>query len=287
MARPKVLLQTTIPYAKDDWHVGRFSLLCEQLARRHDVVARNREPAPSGNDPVLSQLGDSDFSQVWLLAVDTGDGLSEDDVAGLHAFRRAGGGIVTARDHQDLGLSLAKLGALGRVNFFHSAHPEPDPERRKRDDPYTLAIDFPNYHSGWNGDYQTIEPSTPTHELLRSDKAPGGVIRHFPAHPHEGAVGCEECPSAIALAQGTSSVTGRRFNLAVAIENDRDEDETPLGRAVAESTFHHFADYNWDPSSGCPSFVAEAPGDGIAKDPESLAIFKDYIDNVARWLARS
>ena len=27
----KILLQTTIPYAEDDWHIGRFSLLTEHL----------------------------------------------------------------------------------------------------------------------------------------------------------------------------------------------------------------------------------------------------------------
>ena len=57
-----------------------------------------------------------------------------------------------------------------------------------------------------------------------------------------------------------------------------------MGRAVAESTFHHFADYNWDLDCGAPSFVSEAPGDQIKADPSRLAIFKDYIRNVAMWL---
>ena len=33
MANPtKVLLQTTIPFTEDDWHIGRFSLLHDYLA---------------------------------------------------------------------------------------------------------------------------------------------------------------------------------------------------------------------------------------------------------------
>ena len=31
--RPRVLLQTTIPYTEDDWHVGRFSLLRDEIAK--------------------------------------------------------------------------------------------------------------------------------------------------------------------------------------------------------------------------------------------------------------
>ena len=65
--RIRVLLQCTIPYTEDDWHVGRFSLLAEQLRTVADVVARNREPAGDGSDPILSTLGESQFDVVWLL----------------------------------------------------------------------------------------------------------------------------------------------------------------------------------------------------------------------------
>ena len=54
---------------------------------------------------------------------------------------------------------------------------------------------------------------------------------------------------------------------------------------MACSTFHHFADMNWDTDAGAPSFVTEPPGDEIKRDPSRLAIFKDYVRNIARWLA--
>ena len=44
-------------------------------------------------------------------------------------------------------------------------------------------------------------------------------------------------------------------------------DGRPMGRALAESTFHHFADYNWDLDRGAPSFVTEPPGTEIKADP--------------------
>jgi hypothetical protein len=58
-----------------------------------------------------------------------------------------------------------------------------------------------------------------------------------------------------------------------------------LGRAVAESSFHHFVDYNWDTSAGAPTFVEEAPGDGYEKEPHALEDIKTYVGNLAAWLS--
>jgi hypothetical protein len=57
-----------------------------------------------------------------------------------------------------------------------------------------------------------------------------------------------------------------------------------MGRALAESTFHHFADYNWDLGCGAPSFVTEQPGTQIKADPSRMEVFKDYVRNLANWL---
>jgi hypothetical protein len=53
---------------------------------------------------------------------------------------------------------------------------------------------------------------------------------------------------------------------------------------VACSTFHHFADMNWNTAAGAPPFVTDVPGDEIERDPSRLAIFKDFVHNIARWL---
>jgi hypothetical protein len=58
-----------------------------------------------------------------------------------------------------------------------------------------------------------------------------------------------------------------------------------MGRAVVTSTFHQFADYNWDIDRGAPSFVTEPPGSEIKRDPARLATYMDYVVNLARWLA--
>ena len=44
--------------------------------------SRNREPDAEGNDRVLSVLDTTDFDELWLFAVDTGDGLSKTDCEG-------------------------------------------------------------------------------------------------------------------------------------------------------------------------------------------------------------
>lgn len=289
----RVLLQTTIPFAEDDWHIGRFSLLRDELASRLDesgkplfeMTTRDRESDAAGNDPVLSHLDATDFDEIWLFAIDTGDGLTKEDCQGITRFRQRGGGILATRDHQDLGTSLCNLGGIGRAHFFHSKHPEPDPSRHVPDDPFTTSISWPNYHSGANGDYQHIGIEQ-SHELMLNPAAAGGLIEFFPAHPHEGAVGVPEGEEhARVIATGQSQTTGRRFNLVVAFETSTDNHGNRLGRGIAESSFHHFADYNWDPEMECPSFVAEPPGDGYKRNPQALNDIKTYVTNAAVWLA--
>lgn len=286
-----ILLQTTIPTVEDDWNIDRFSLLRDHLAgiKNSDqspvykVTARNREVDAKGNDVVLSALDTTDFDELWLFAVDTGDGLTKEDCQGITRFHQRGGGILTTRDHQDLGSSLCTLGGVGRAHFFHTQHQEPDQSRQVRDDQFSTTISWPNYHSGANGDYQRVTPVAPIHELLKSDS---GVIEYFPSHPHEGSVGVpEDEERARVIATGMSQVSGREFNLAVAFERRDDRHGNRLGRAIAESSFHHFVDYNWDTSKGCPSFLYEPPGDEIKRDPARLADIKTYVTNLARWLA--
>ena len=284
----KILLQTTIPFEANDWHVGRFSLLRAHLAALADesgaplyeVTARDIEKDERGGDRVLSRLDETDFDELWLFGVDTGDGLSTDDCAGITRFHERGGGLLATRDHQDLGSSLCTIGGVGAAHYFHSKQCDPEEARNRRDDQATRSISYPNYHSGANGDYQTIEAVAPTHELLV--KAGGAPLLHFPAHPHEGGVGVPAgARTARVVARGRSRVSGNDFNLVVAFDRDGEQ----KGRGVAESSFHHFADYNWDVSRGCPDFVEEAPGDGFQKNPAALDDIKTYVANLAKWLA--
>lgn len=284
----RILLQTTIPPIEDDWHIGRFSMLRDHLAALRDedgaplclVTARDRA-APGAPDPILSTIDQSDFDELWLFAVDTGDGLDPEDCAAIARFRTRGGGLLVTRDHMDLGSSVCTLGGVGKAHFFHSKNMEPDATRHVADDLATAGILWPNYHSGANGDFQVIAPIGPPHPLLSDPGAPDGLLHYLPAHPHEGAVDVPaDDPSARVIATGVSQASGRRFNIAVAFEPSADG-----GPGLAESTFHHFADYNWDPAAGSPSFVSEAPGHGIAASPDAQRAIRRYARNIALWLA--
>ena len=89
------------------------------------------------------------------------------------------------------------------------------------------------------------------------------------------------------IATGASQVTHRPFNLVVAFERVTDGHGNTLGRAIADSSFHHLVDYNWDTSKGCPSFVAEPPSDEIREHPQRLGDIKTYVRNASLWLAPS
>lgn len=272
----RILLQSTICFTADDWHIGRFSRLAQHLRALPDVAVATRDRAtpPGTDDPVLATIDTSDFDELWLFAVDSGDGLTSAECAAISRFRRRGGGVLLTRDHMDLGSSICTLGGLGAAHYFHSRNLDPDETRRRRDDEATPAIDWPNYRSGANGDFQVLTVVGDRHPVL------AGVDR-LPAHAHEGGIGAPpDDPSARVIATGVSQATNRTFNLMVAFNR------SPAGgRAIAESTFHHFTDYNLDPTAGAPSFVHEVAGDGFARDPTALAETFRYYENLASWLA--
>jgi len=238
---------------------------------------RDREPHGSP-DSVLSTLDRSDFDQLWLFAVDVGDGLTAEDCRAIAEFRRNGHGLMVTRDHMDLGSSVCDLAGVGAAHHFHTRNV--NLEGRERDDPYSTKISWPNYHSGANGDFQRIEIVTPMHPVLANSASPTGAIRYLPSHPHEGDIDAPPGEQARVIATGRSVVTGRRFNLAVAFEA-----HAGRGRAIAQSTFHHFADYNWDTRLGAPSFVDEPPGDAMLRVPEAAEDARRYVRNLAWWLA--
>lgn len=283
-----ILLQTTIMPTEDDWSIARFSRLAALLSDavgedgRHlyDVTVRDRGPTDAP-DPILSTLDESEYDQLWLFAVDTGDGLTPEDCDAITRFRQSGGGMLVTRDHMDLGSSICTLGGVGAAHFFHSHNVNPDPATHVRDDPYTTAISWPNFHSGANGDYQEISPLLPVHPVLGHSGSPTGAIRYLPSHPHEGGVRAPEGADARVIAIGQSKATGQPFNIAVAFPRSAEG-----GRAIAQSTFHHFADYNWDVNAGCPSFVEETPGDMLLRNPEAMADTRRYALNLAAWLGR-
>lgn len=285
----KILLQTTIPYIQDDWSIERFSTLAGILSdsrddngnRKFKVVTRNRDNHGNADDSVLQRLDDTDFDQLWLFGVDVGGGITPMECEAIARFRARGGGLLTSRDHQDLGLSFYSLPSIGDAHHFHSRNPESDPARLVVDDTETSSISYPNYHSGKNGDYQHVVVLEPIHPVMRSNANRSGKIELLPSHPHEGA---NSIPNGVksgrVIATGTSILTRRAFNLALAFETDGEQ-----GRAIVDSSFHHFLDFNLDSDKGCPSFVSEPVGNGMKHNTQARADTETYFLNLAEWLS--
>jgi hypothetical protein len=142
----KILLQTTIPATEDDWSIARFSQIAACLKGLRDnsdqpfeVTLRDRS-TPGTPDPILSTLDRQPFDQLWLFAVDEGVGLSLEDCTGISRFWMAGGGLLVARDHMDLGSSVCGLGAIGEAHHFHTKNLDPDKSMHRIDDPYRTHI---------------------------------------------------------------------------------------------------------------------------------------------------
>jgi hypothetical protein len=286
MATLRILLQTTIPFTADDWHVGRFSLLAEELCKidgphRVELVARNRDSRT--DDLVLSSVDQSTFDELWLIGVDTGDGLTPREHTALRRFRERGGGLLITRDHQDLGSCLASIPGLGLAEHFRTRNLDPVVENRCDDDCFTKNVSWPNYHSGLNGNVQRIRGVEAAHPLLR--RPDGSTLDTLPAHPHEGGVSATDDEESRVIAVGSSLTTGRDFNLLVAFPGKDGPNGQRLGRGIADSSFHHFADYNWDTRRGAPSFVTDPEGSAIKEDPALLADTRTFVHNAARWLA--
>ena len=250
----------------------------ELRAAGHEVIARNR--ANRGvDDPVLSRLDELGFDQLWLMAVDVGDGLTDAEADAIVRFRENGEGCSPRAITRTLGRCLLRLGSVGMVNQFHDetwTPPRCATTRTPRPSHGPTTIPAPTATTSRCS--PRAGASAAAHHRTAS-----GRIEWFPAHPHEGGVSAR-APFATVIAQGRSTATGRHFNLAVVLDGELTPDGRPMGRALAESTFHHFADYNWDLDRGAPSFVTEPPGTQIKADPSRLAVYKDYVRNVATWL---
>jgi hypothetical protein len=170
---------------------------------------------------------------------------------------------------------------VGAAHVFHTHNIDVSAPVPAPDDRGTPQILWPNFHSGANGDVQRVNAQLPVHPVMRDPDSENGTVMYLPSHPHEGAVVVPSSDSrARVIATGKSLASGQRFNIAVAFEPTDSN-----GPAIAESTFHHFADYNWDARRGSPDFVSEPPAYALPNNSRAMASVHRYVRNVALWLA--
>ena len=142
-------------------------------------------------------------------------------------------------------------------------------------------LEVPSWRVKQAREARSLVDRAASESALRDPDDPDGIVRFLPAHPHEGAVGKPAGDdTARVIATGRSKVSGVPFNIAVAFEPSSEG-----GPAIAQSTFHHFADYNWDVRKGAPNFVSEPPGGSLMKSPQARRSVGRYVGNLALWLA--
>ena len=176
----RILVQTTTPGGPDDWSVESLSLLAEHLASlredgtRFEVTARNREPIRAGTIRCSRSLDRSSFDELWLFALDTGDGLTPPTAReSLDSARAAAASWPRAITRTWASLCATSAALAPRITSRRRTR-----SRIRRagtpDDRGTPTISWPNYHSGNNGDFQRIARVEPSHPLLRN---PDSAVR--------------------------------------------------------------------------------------------------------------
>ena len=143
---------------------------------------------------------------MWLFAVDAGNGLTPRECEAIFEFHARGGGILVARDHLDLGASLSGIRCLGPIEHFHRLQPEAD-EQRRWTTIGTRRSPGPTTTRAGTATCNRSRPSARAHPLLFRDgqSAAGGLLAHFPAHPHEGAIAPPpDDPNVRVVARGTA-----------------------------------------------------------------------------------
>jgi hypothetical protein len=180
------------------------------------VTARNRHLGET--DPILSTLDTLAYDQLWLFAVDIGGGLSSPDAAAIMSFRERGGGVLTARDHQDLGSCLLSLGSIGGSTTSTPRTRARGPPRRPGHPDHLVAqlpLGRQRRRPAGGRDRSAPRAAADHADGQRSHRVVPGPPprgRRVRTARRSAGAGDRVC--------GRSTVTGRRFNLAVCLDGE-------------------------------------------------------------------
>ena len=211
-----------------------------------------------------------------------GDGLSPGDAAGIVRFRERGGGVLTARDHQDLGSSLSASARSAASTTSTPTTPSRDAQRDDQDNP---DISWPNYHSGANGDYQpvfVVEPVTTCCDRPEGQRS----HRVVPRPPARGIGRRRRNAVRAGRRPGRSTVTGRTSTWRSPSTARRPPTAAPGPRRgvlhVPPLRRHELGHRRRR------AVVRDRPAATRSSAiPLGSTTFKDYVRNIARWLDES
>lgn len=276
--------------AADPWPWVKFEVTKFHRGNDASIPAANR-------DKTLDAINLPGFDELWLFGISGGNLLSAAELAAVHAFMDAGGGVLHTGDHASLGQGIA--GAIKRVGTMRK-YPAPQA---------SSGVWNNTLRQGATPGYQFVDQSDDVPQSIRLKTYavfPGGVgfpfqrrphplfcgangpIRVFPDHQHEGeatvptvypaadwpntAGGTQQKAEVIAWGtiESPDADVGREVGLVSAYDGHRTANR--IGRIVADSTWHHWFDINID---GFDTPAGQA----------HLANIERYFQNVAAWLA--
>jgi hypothetical protein len=280
-----------------------------------DITTAHRNADPHDADQSPVKLTDLDilnrFDEIWFFGFNTKPALTPEEKDLLEQFmngkRR---GVLVTGDHFNLGKSIA--GEITRVGKMRQ-YPAPTSERNKWN---TTLVEGPDENDQFDAHDQnddraqkvryTLFPvPTPIGSGCRFRphpvmSGPDGPIDVFPDHQHEGEAlapkfekndtewptvnDYQEKPVVIAWGK-ISDPCAEKFGQEIGLVSAYDGHQVNVGRILADSSWHHWFDYNL---LGRPEKVPPDPYAGFDATPGGRAVLKKldaYFLNCATWLA--
>jgi hypothetical protein len=275
--------------------------------RDGDPCDRNSPPLKLTELDILNK-----FDEIWFFGFNLDPDLSKEELALLDRFmgnERQGGVLVTG-DHFDRGKSIA--GQLTRAGKMRQ-YPAPDSVPNSWN---ITLVEGPDQNTLFNDNDQNDECAQQVRCTLFPGSSPFGSTRRFSPHPvmcgpdgpidvfpdhqHEGEAlapkvekkdtewptvnGHQEPPVVIARGK-ISDPSADKFGQEIGLVSAYDGHKMNVGRILADSSWHHWFDFNL---LGLPGRVPPHPYAGFDATPGGMAVLKKldaYFLNCATWLA--
>ena len=273
---------------------------------------------PSSNPVIVNRIKNfnfdtsvtlNNFDQVWLFGIESGGGITTNEINKIDSYMNGGGGLFCTGDHGSLGKTMC--GAIPRVKdmrIWDNTNASNDINEvsmngARRNDTnrpsvgQSVAISFNNQSDNipQNIAVRTFGSGLP-HPLLSisTSKRASGIIDIMPDHPHEGECTQEKIftvtnPITGATQTISSQIIATSFVLGGNVSGGKaatvphcfpsisvfDGRLANIGRIAIDSTWHHFVNVN---------LVASGAGVGLSN--ADFDAVQQYYMNIATWISR-
>lgn len=274
---------------------------------------RDADPCDPSSSPVkLTELDILNrFDEIWFFGFNLSPDLSQEELTLLDRFMdERQGGVLATGDHFNRGKSIAgQLKRAGKMRQYPAPGSEPKGwnitlvERSGESNPFDATDQYDDLGQKVRC---TLFPVPTPLGITRSFRphpvmcGPYGPIDVFPDHQHEGEAlapqidpndaewptvnGHQELPVVIARGKITNP-DADKFGQEIGLVSAYDGHQVNVGRILADSSWHHWFDFNL---LGLPGRNLPDPLSGFDATPEGRTVLKNldaYFLNCATWLA--